>query len=244
MLYRPPLTSPRRGWMELPDVKDLPNVGDYCLVVIQKWMNHILSVVPLHLLYVWYDIHSFGYMFLYMLWIRMIWMQRQRRRLSFCTVFVIDMLWKVSFTVDMLRNVPYAVDMLRNISYAIDKLRNVSFIIDMLRNVPYAVDMLQNISYAIDKLWNISFVIDMLRNISFVADMLQLLYAPSVMNQLCMIEMTIVILHLMILCLWIRIFCLAFWNFISLEIVLFWHGYVSHLLSFLCSPRCCINFSG
>ena len=54
-------------------------------------------------------------------------MQRQRRRLSFCLVFVID----------MLRNVPYAVDMLRNISYAIDKLRNVSFIVDMLRNVPY-----------------------------------------------------------------------------------------------------------
>ena len=34
MLCRPPLTSPRRGWMELPDV------GDFCLVVIQKWMNH------------------------------------------------------------------------------------------------------------------------------------------------------------------------------------------------------------
>ena len=88
-------------------------------------------------------------------------MQRQRRRLSFCLVFIID----------MLRNVQYAVDMLRNISYANDKLRNVSFIIDMLQNV------------------------------SFVADMLQLLYAPSVMNQICMIEMTIVILHLMILCL-------------------------------------------
>ena len=34
MLCRPPLASPRRGWMELP------NVGDFCLVVIQKWMNH------------------------------------------------------------------------------------------------------------------------------------------------------------------------------------------------------------
>ena len=156
MLCRLPLTSPRRGWMELPDV------GDFCLVVIQKWMNHILSVIPLHLLYVWYDIQSFGYVFLYMLWIRMIWMQRQRRRLSLCLVFVID----------MLRNVPYAIDMLQNISYAIDKLWNVSFIVDMLRNAPYAIDMLWNISYVIDKLRNVSFVIDMLRNVSFVVDML------------------------------------------------------------------------
>ncbi|CAL9106827.1 unnamed protein product [Musa textilis] len=46
MLCRPPLTSPRRGWMELPDV------GDFCQVVIQKWMNHILTEIPLHLLYV------------------------------------------------------------------------------------------------------------------------------------------------------------------------------------------------
>ena len=106
-------------------------------------------------------------------------MQRQRRRLSFCLVCDID------------------------------KLRNVSFIVDMLRNVPYAVDMLRNISYVIDKLRNVSFVIDMLRNVSFVADMLQLLYAPSVMNQICMIERTIVILHLMILCLRIRTFCLV-----------------------------------
>ena len=202
MLCRPPMTSPRRGWIELPDV------GDFCLVVIQKWMNHILSVVPLYFLYVWYDIQSFGYVFLYMLWIRMIWLQRQRRRLSFCTIFVFDMLWNASFTDDMLRNVPYAVDMLRNISYAIDKLRYVSFVIVMLQNV------------------------------SFVSDMLQLLYAPYVMNQICMIERTIVILHLMILCLRIRIFCLVLWNFISLEIVLFRYGYVSHLLSSICSPRC------
>ena len=46
MLCRPPLTSPRRGWMELP------NVGDFCQVVIQKWMNHILTEIPLHLLYI------------------------------------------------------------------------------------------------------------------------------------------------------------------------------------------------
>jgi len=46
MLCRPPLTSPRRGWMELPDV------GDFCQVVIQKWMNHILTEIPLHPLYV------------------------------------------------------------------------------------------------------------------------------------------------------------------------------------------------
>ena len=46
MLYRPPLASPRRGWMELPDV------GDICQVVIQKWMNHILTEIPLHPLYV------------------------------------------------------------------------------------------------------------------------------------------------------------------------------------------------
>ena len=46
MLCRSPLTSPRRGWMELSDM------GDFCQVVIQKWMNHILSMVPLHLLYV------------------------------------------------------------------------------------------------------------------------------------------------------------------------------------------------
>ena len=80
-------------------------------------------MVPLHLLYVWYDIQSFGYAFLYMLWIRLICLQRQRRRLSFCTIFVFDMLWNASFTDDMLRNVPYAVDMLRNISYAIDMLQ-------------------------------------------------------------------------------------------------------------------------
>ena len=179
------MTSPRRGWMELPDV------GDFCLVVIQKWMYHVLFEVPLHLLYVWYDIQSFGFVFLYILWIRMIWMQRQRRRLSFCLVCDID------------------------------KLRNVSFSVDMLRNVPYAVDMLWNISYAIDKLWYVSFVIVILQNVSFVSDMLQLLYAPYVMNQICMIERTIVILHLKILCLRIRIFCLVLWNFISLEIVLF-----------------------
>ena len=59
----------------------------------------------------------------------------------------------------------------------------------LLRNVPYVVDVIWNILYAIDKL----------RYVSFVSDMLQLLYAPSVMNQICMIEMTIVILHLMIL---------------------------------------------
>ena len=107
MLCRPPLASPRRGWMELPDV------GDFCQVVIQKWMNHILTEIPLHLLYVWYDIQSFDYVFLYMLWIRMIWMQHQIRRLSFCLVSVIY----------MLRNVPYAIDMLGNISYAIDMLQ-------------------------------------------------------------------------------------------------------------------------
>ena len=32
------MTSLRRGWMELPNVEDLPDVGDLCLVVIQKWM--------------------------------------------------------------------------------------------------------------------------------------------------------------------------------------------------------------
>ena len=122
--------------------------------------------------------------------------------MSFCLVFDID----------MLRNIPYAIDMLRNISYTTDKLRNISFVIDMLWNVPYGIDMLRNNSYAIDKL----------RYVSFVIDMLQLLYAPSVMNQLCMIEMIIVILHLMILRLWLLIFCLVFWNFISLEIALFW----------------------
>ena len=60
-------------------------------------------------------------------------MQRQRRRLSFCLVFDID----------MLRNVPYAIDMLRNISYVIDKLRYVSFVIVMLQNVSFVSDMLQ-----------------------------------------------------------------------------------------------------
>ena len=94
MLCRPPLTSPRRGWMELPDV------GDFCQVVIQKWMNHILTEIPLHPLYVWYDIQSFGELFLFVLWIVMIWLQRQGRRLSFCTTYEFDMLWNASFTVD------------------------------------------------------------------------------------------------------------------------------------------------
>ena len=94
MLCRPPLTSPRRGWMELPDV------GDFCQVVIQKWMNHILTEIPLHPLYVWYDIQSFGELFLFVLWISMIWLQRQGRRLSFCTTYEFDMLWNASFTVD------------------------------------------------------------------------------------------------------------------------------------------------
>ena len=104
----------------------------------------------------------------------------------------------------------------------------------LLRNVPYVVDMLRNILYAIDKL----------QYVSFVTDMLQLLYAPSVRNQICKIERIIVFLLLMILCLRNRIFCLVFWNYIALEIVLFWYRYVSHLLSSLCSPRLLINFSG
>ena len=198
MLCRPPLTSPRRGWMELPDV------GDFCQVVIQKWMNHILTEIPLHPLYVWYDIQSFGELFLFILWIRLIWLQRQGRRLSSCTICVPICSERLHSLMILLRNVPYVVDMLRNILYAIDKLRYVSF----------------------------------------VSDMLQLLYAPSVRNLMGMIGRTIVILLLMILCLRNRIFCFVFWNCISLEIVPFWYGYVSHLLSSLCSPRLLINFSG
>ena len=40
MLYRLPMTSLRHGWMELP------NVGDLCFVVIQKWLYHILCYDP------------------------------------------------------------------------------------------------------------------------------------------------------------------------------------------------------
>ena len=74
-------------------------------------------------------------------------------------------------------------------------------------------------------------------------------YAPNTlcsisMNELCLIEIIFVILHWMRLCLWILIFCLALWKLICLKIFLFYHGYVSHLLSFICSPCCCINFSG
>ena len=58
------------------------------------------------------------------------------------------------------------------------------------------------------------------------------------------LKRTIMILLLMILCIRNRIFCFVFENCISLEIVLFWYGYVSHLLSSLCSPRLLINFSG
>ena len=146
----------------------------------------------------------------------MIWLQRPGRRLSFCPIFVFDMLWNASFTDDFASKWTYQKKKI------------------LLRNVPYVVDMLRNILYAIDKL----------RYVSFVTDMLQLLYAPSFRNQICKIERTIVFLLLMILCLRNRIFCLVFWNCISLEIVLFWYGYVSHLLSSLCSPRLLINFSG
>ena len=91
MLCRPPLTSPRRGWMELPDV------GDFCQVVIQKWMNHILTEIPLHPLYVWYDIQSFGeFVSVHTLdKIDMIATSRTTFELLYdmCT----DMLWKASF---------------------------------------------------------------------------------------------------------------------------------------------------
>ena len=43
---------------------------------------------------------------------------------------------------------------------------------------------------------NLSYIIDKLQNISLVINMLQLLYAPSIMNQTYVIEMTFVILHL------------------------------------------------
>ena len=69
--------------------------------------------------------------------------------------------------------------------------------------------LLRNVPYVVDVIWNILNAIDKLRYVSFVSDMLQLLYAQYVMNQICMIERTIVILHLMILCLRIRIFCLV-----------------------------------
>jgi len=72
-------------------------------------------MVPLHLLYVWYGIQSFGYVFLYMLWIRMKWMQRQ-----------FDVWASILYSFfDMLRNGPYAIDMFRNVPFAIDMLRKV-----------------------------------------------------------------------------------------------------------------------
>ena len=49
---------------------ELPDVGDFCLVVIQKWMNHIMYVVPQCPLCFWYDIQSFAYEFIFMLWIK------------------------------------------------------------------------------------------------------------------------------------------------------------------------------
>ena len=69
MLCRPPMTSLRRGWMELPDV------GDLCLLVIQKWMDHIM--LWSHFTFYVFDMISKALaMFLCMLWIRMKWMHR------------------------------------------------------------------------------------------------------------------------------------------------------------------------
>ena len=71
-----------------------------------------------------------------------------------------------------------------------------SYTIDTLWNISYANDMFWNVLFTIDMLRNLSYVIDKLQNVSLVINMLQLLFAPSVMNQICLIEMTFVILHL------------------------------------------------
>ena len=98
---------------------ELPDVGDFCQVVIQKWMNHILTEIPLHLLYAWYDIQSFGYVFLYMLWIRLICLHRHvtfELLFMFCSLIyfwnVISLCYTLKTTICH-RYAPYANDMLQ-----------------------------------------------------------------------------------------------------------------------------------
>ena len=115
MLYWPPLTSPKCECLELPIV------GDFFLMIIQKWMNHILFVNPLYILCIWYNIYSFGYVFLYVLWIE--WYD--------CNVKY-DIWTSISYLFfDMLQNASYVVDIFWNISHAIDMFQNASYASEM-----------------------------------------------------------------------------------------------------------------
>ena len=112
MLCRPPMTSLRRGWMELPDV------GDLCLLVIQKWMDHIM--LWSHFTFYVFDMISKALaMFLCMLWIRMKWMHRHvtfELLFMFCSLIylwnVISLCYTLKTTICH-RYAPYANDMLQ-----------------------------------------------------------------------------------------------------------------------------------
>ena len=123
-----PLTSLRRGWMELPDV------GDFCLVVILKWMNHIMYVVPQRPLCFWYDIQSFAYEFIFMLWIKMECMLSQKWHTSLYLLFgSLVILWSVSYVIVMLSNTLTPLIYTEMLQVPFDTCLNAYFANEMLQ---------------------------------------------------------------------------------------------------------------
>ena len=154
-----------------------------------------------------------------------------------CTMLEYDVWASISYLFfDMFWNASYASEIF---PYAIDTFWSISFTIDMFRTVSYAIDI-QNAPYVFVMPWNY--------HMSSICSLCQW-YAPITFPRLYEQNVLRTIWHCnsafkqnMLLFHLVSLLCILIPHLF--ENCPLCYGYVSHLLSFICSPRCYINFSG